>query len=158
MGVDRRLQHPVGISSRIAEGLAFGLGLQARDLGLEAGDLRGERGEIGGGKGRIKPRQQLAGLHLLPLVHVDRAHDRGVQRLHQDRWRFRNHDALRRHHLIDRDQPQRDDQRQDHAGDDPDDAAGRARDRRIDDRRRRPLELEDGRQRRIVRRGSALQR
>ena len=122
------------------------------DLGLEARHLSGQRGEVGSGEGRIEPCQQLAGLHLAAFAHVDRAHDRCLQRLHHDGGRLRDHEAARGDHLVDRDQARAMATRMnDHARDDPDDAARRARNRRVDDGRRRPLEFEDDRQRRIVR-------
>ena len=38
----------------------------------------------------------------LSFAHVDRAHDSGVQRLHEDRRRLRDDDSSRGHDLIDR--------------------------------------------------------
>ena len=84
-----------------------------------------------------------------PLAHLDRAHDRRFQRLHQDRSRLRDRDAVHARDLVDRDQPHRCDHHEDEAGDHPHRTACRARDRRIDDRRRRPLEFEDRRRCRV---------
>ncbi len=122
MPEDRRLLHPIGIRSRVRECLAVGLRLQACDLRLEARYLGFERGSVGGGEGGVEPCQELARSHPLPLAHVDGAHDRGFQRLDQNRRRFRDHNASCGHDLVDGDQPHRGDQNQDHARDHPDDA------------------------------------
>ena len=59
------------------------------------------------------------------------------------------------HDLVDRDHARQCDHGDDHARNDPDDAARAAWNRRIGDRRRGPLELEYGRCRRIARFGPA---
>ena len=148
--VDRGLERPDRILCGGLQRLLVGLRGQSRDLRVEAVDLRFESREIGGGERRIELRQQLARPHLFALAHVDGADDRRVERLNENCRRFRDDDAARRHHLVDMDEADRRDQGAHHAEDNPDDAARRARHRRIDDRGGRPLELEDGRQRRIV--------
>ena len=64
---------------------------------------------------------------------------------------------MRGHHLVDLDHAHGDDAGDEHAGDHPGSMLRRARDRRVDDRGGRRLELEDRRQRRIASLGATTQ-
>jgi hypothetical protein len=116
--------------------LLVGLRMQPGHLGLKARDLLEQRAHVGGGEGGIEPRQHVSLMHPLPLMHIDRPHDRGIERLQHDGGRFGNQLALRRHHLVDRDQPGGDHEGHHGGGDQPDHAACRAGERRCDQRRR----------------------
>ena len=75
---------------------------EAIDLGLKAFHIRLQRADIGSGEGRVEAGQHLTGMHVLALAHVDRAHDRGLKRLH-DVGRPKRYDtAGAAHHHIDR--------------------------------------------------------
>ncbi len=136
VGIDRAPQRHVGVRPRYSRRAC------SRPRPVKA--PRSAAAKVG-----VEPRQYLARLDLLPVAHLDRAHDRGLPRLHQYRRHLRDRHAVHSHDLVDRDQPHCRDHHNDEAGDDPHRAARRARDRRIDDRRRRPLKFEDRRQGRV---------
>ena len=101
---DCDLQGSRGVSARRLVWRPGGFRREAIDLGLKAFHIRLQRADIGSGEGRVEACQQLTGMHLLAFTHVDRAHDRGLKRLH-DVGRLKRHDtAGAAHDHIDRKQ------------------------------------------------------
>src|ERR1700726_787820 len=151
LGEYRRLQRQVWIRARGDERTFSGLCLHAQDFRLQRRNLRLRRADIRRREGRIEPREHVAGTHALPLGHVDRADNRGFERLHDEQGLPGDHLSLSSHDSVDRDQPQRRQASGEHARDDPYRAACRAGDRGGGDGLRWRLEFQDRRKDRIVR-------
>ena len=115
---------------------------EAIDLGLKAFHIRLQRTDIGPGEGRVEACQQLPGAHGLALAHIDRAHDRGLKRLHHGGRPKRHDTAGAAHHHIDRKQGgnrRRGDNRRDYG---PENAPGGRFYWRLEQGRGRGLKLE----------------
>ena len=128
---DCDLQGSRGVSAGRLVRRPGGFRREAVDLGLKAFHIRLQRAHIGPGEGRVEACQHLAGAHGLALAHVDRAHDRGLKRLH-DVGRLKRHDtAGAGHHHIHRKQggnSRRGENRRDNG---PENAPGGRLDRRL---------------------------
>ena len=70
-------------------------GAQPRDVELLGNEIVAQMIALGGVHGRIELDQDIAGLDALPVLHMDRAHDAGLERL-DDLGAAARHDLARR--------------------------------------------------------------